>query len=90
MTIHSRVRMMGPTLPVLEGTTMTHSSERTNVLVATGGLALVLLASPLSTVVTVAVALSMIGLALVYRLTANPLRVVRAEVEAEQPSRPRP
>ncbi|HYI61107.1 MAG TPA: hypothetical protein VEW93_04820 [Acidimicrobiales bacterium] len=69
---------------------MNRRSERTNVLVATGGLALVLLASPLSTVVTVAVALSMVGLALAYRLTANPLHVVRAGAEAEAPPHPLP
>lgn len=61
------------------------TSERTNVLVATAGLALVLLVSPLSTLMTVAVILTMVGIALTYRLTANPVQVVRAEVPAEQP-----
>ena len=66
---------------------MTHRSERTNVLVATAGLALVLLVSPLSTVVTAAVVLSMLGLALAYRLTSSPVHVVRAEVPVEEPRR---
>lgn len=60
-------------------------SERTNVLVATAGLAGVLLISPLSALMTAAVALTMVGIALTYRLTANPLQVVRAEVPVEQP-----
>lgn len=66
--------------------TMPHrhpSSERTNVLVATAGLALVLLVSPLSTLVTVAVVATMVGIAVTYRLTANPVQVVRAEVPVE-------
>ena len=65
------------------------SSERTNVLVATAGLAAVLLVSPLSALVTAAVVLTMVGIALTYRLTANPLQVVRAEVpvEARHPHR---
>lgn len=63
---------------------MTQSSERTNVLVATAGLALVLLVSPLSSVVTAAVVLTMLGIALTYRLTANPVHVVRAEVHDEK------
>jgi hypothetical protein len=65
----------------------TTRSERTNVLVATAGLALVLLVSPLSTLATVAVVLSMVGIALTYRLTANPVQVVRAEVPVESPRR---
>lgn len=68
---------------------MSRSSERTNVLVATGGLALVLLLSPLSTTVTAAVVLTMLGIALVYRLTAPAVEVVRAEVPAERPARRR-
>jgi hypothetical protein len=71
-----------------EGTAMTTTrSERTNVLVATAGLALVLLVSPLSTLATVAVVLTMVGVALTYRLTANPVQVVRAEVPVDQPRR---
>jgi hypothetical protein len=66
---------------------MTHSSERTNVLVATAGLALVLLLSPQSTAVTAAVVVTMVGIALTYRLTSNPVQVVRAEVRDEQPHR---
>jgi len=62
------------------------TSERTNVLVATAGLAAVLMISPLSTLVAVAVILTMLGIALTYRLTANPLQVVQAEVPVE--SRP--
>lgn len=64
---------------------MNRSSERTNVLVSTGGLALVLLVSPLSFAVTVAVVLTMVGIALTYRLTANPVQVVRVEAEVDQP-----
>jgi len=60
------------------------SSERTNVLVATAGLAVVLLVSPLSTLMTVAVVATMVGIALTYRLTANPVQVVQAEVPVEQ------
>jgi hypothetical protein len=69
-----------------------HTSERTNVLVGTAGLAAVLLVSPLSTLLTVAVVATMIGIAITYRLTANPLQVVRAEVRAEtrRPRRPSP
>lgn len=71
----------------------TSTSERTNVLVATAGLAAVLLVSPLSTLMTAIVVASMVGIALTYRLTANPLKVVPAEVRAEvrrvQPSSPR-
>lgn len=59
-------------------------SERTNVLVATAGLAVVLLVSPLSTLMTAAVVLTMVGIAVTYRLTANPLQVVQAEVPVEQ------
>jgi hypothetical protein len=71
-----------------EGTAMTTTrSERTNVLVATAGLALVLLVSPLSTLATVAVVLTMVGVALTYRLTANPVQVVRAEVPVDPPRR---
>ena len=66
---------------------MSTHSERTNVLVATAGLALVLLVSPLSTAMTAAVVATMIGIALAYRLTANPVRVVHAEVETRSPSR---
>lgn len=62
---------------------MNTSSERTNVLVATAGLAIVLLVSPLSTLVTAAVVATMIGIAVTYRLTANPVQVVRAEVPVE-------
>lgn len=62
----------------------TSTSERTNVLVATAGLAVVLLVSPLSTLMAVAVVLTMVGIALTYRLTANPVQVVRAEVPVEQ------
>lgn len=65
---------------------MTQSSERTNVLVATAGLALVLLVSPLSSVLTAAVVLTMVGIALTYRLTANPVQVVRAEVRDDRPA----
>ncbi|QYG92327.1 hypothetical protein HC251_07660 [Iamia sp. SCSIO 61187] len=65
------------------------SSERTNVLVATAGLALVLLISPLSLLVTVAVVATMLGVALTYRLTASPVQVVYAEVPAEVPRRQR-
>ena len=64
---------------------MNQSSERTNVLVATAGLALILLVSPLSTLATVAVVLTMVGIALTYRLTANPVQVVQAEVPVERP-----
>ena len=56
----------------------THS-ERTNVLVATAGLAVVLLVSPLSALMTAAVVVTMVGIALTHRLTASPLRVARAE-----------
>lgn len=63
---------------------MSRSSERTNVLVATGGLALVLLVSPLSTAVTAAVVLTMVGIALVARLTTPSVQVVRAEVRDER------
>ena len=63
---------------------MNQSSERTNVLVATAGLALILLVSPLSTLATVAVVLTMVGIALTYRLTANPVQVVQADVPAER------
>lgn len=66
------------------------SSERTIVLVATAGLALVLAVSPLSPLVTAAVVATMLGVALTYRLTASPLRVVSAEVPAEAPRRQRP
>jgi len=68
------------------------TSERTTVLVATAGLAAVLLVSPLSTLVTVAVVLTMVGIALTYRLTANPVQVVQAEVPvaARRPQRPLP
>ena len=62
----------------------THRSERTNVLVATAGLALVLLVSPLSTLATVAVGLTMVGVVVTFRLTANPVQVVRAEVPVER------
>lgn len=65
------------------------SSERTNVLVATAGLALVLLISPLSLLVTVAVVATMLGVAVTHRLTANPVRVVYAEVPAEVSRRQR-
>lgn len=65
----------------------THRSERTNVLVATAGLALVLLVSPLSTLATVAVVLTMVGIAVTHRLTASPVQVVQAEVPLEQPRR---
>jgi hypothetical protein len=61
------------------------TSERTNVLVATAGLAAVLMISPLSTLVAVAVILTMLGIALTYRLTANPLHVVQAEVRVDTP-----
>jgi hypothetical protein len=70
-----------PTHPSKADTMNRHStSERTNVLVATAGLAVVLLVSPLSTLMTAAVIATMLGIALTYRLTANPLRVVAAEV----------
>jgi hypothetical protein len=62
----------------------TASSERTNVLVATGGLAVVLLVATLSTLVTAAVVATMVGIAITYRLTASPVQVVRAEVPVEQ------
>ncbi len=62
-------------------------SERTNVLVTTGGLALVLLLSPLSALLTAAVVVTMAGIALTYRLTANPLHVVRASTHPD--GRPR-
>ncbi len=76
--------------PSKVGTMNRHStSERTNVLVATAGLALVLVISPLSTLLTVAVVLTMVGIALTHRLTANPLQVVRAEVPIEA-RRPHP
>ena len=65
----------------------THRSERTNVLVATAGLALVLLVSPLSTLATVAVVLTMVGIAVTFRLTASPVQVVQAEVPVERPRR---
>ena len=60
-----------------------HISERTNVLVATAGLAAVLLVSPLSALMTALVVATMVGIALTYRLTASPLRVVPAEVRAQ-------
>ncbi len=60
------------------------SSERTNVLVATAGLAVVLLVATLSTLVTAAVVATMVGIAVTYRLTASPVQVVRAEVPVEQ------
>lgn len=63
-----------------EGTAMNRQSERTNVIVATAGLAAVLLVAPLSTLMTVAVVATMLGIALTYRLTASPVQVVRAEV----------
>jgi len=67
------------------------TSERTNVLVATAGLAAVLMISPLSTLVALAVVLTMLGIALTYRLTANPLQVVQAEVPVEaRPQRTSP
>jgi hypothetical protein len=61
------------------------TSERINVLVAATGLGAVLLVSPLSTLMTAAVVITMVGIALTYRLTANPLQVVRAEVPVEPP-----
>lgn len=74
------------TTPSKVDTMNRHStSERTNVLVATAGLAVVLLISPLSALMTAAVVVTMLGIALTYRLTANPLQVVRAEVPAEVP-----
>ncbi len=68
----------------------TSTSERTNVLVATAGLAVVLLVSPLSMLMSVAVVLTMVGIALTYRLTANPVQVVSVEVPVEQRRPPRP
>ncbi len=61
----------------------THTSERTNVLVATAGLAAVLLVSPLSTLVTALVVATMVGIAVTYRLTSNPVQIVPAEVRDE-------
>jgi hypothetical protein len=75
-----------PNHPSKVDTMNRHSrSERTNVLVATAGLAVVLAISPLSTLMTAAVVITMVGIALTYRLTANPLQVVRAEVPVETP-----
>jgi hypothetical protein len=66
------------------------TSERTNVLVATAGLAVVLMVSPLSTLMTAAVVATMLGIAITYRLTANPLRVVPADIPVHDPRTPRP
>ena len=63
----------------------THRSERTNVLVATAGLALVLLVSPLSTLATVAVVLTMVGIAVTFRLTASPGVLFRHSGKCEPP-----
>lgn len=52
-------------------------SERTNVVVAIVGLALVLIVSPLSPLLTAGVILTMVGVALTYVLTSNPVRIVR-------------
>lgn len=57
-------------------------SERANVVVAIVGLALVLVVSPLSGVVTAAVVFTMVGVALTYVLTSNPVRIVRSERRA--------
>ena len=89
MTDPSFEQMMAPSPPndPSKADTMNRhsSSERTNVLVATAGLAVVLAISPLSTLVTAAVVLTMVGIALTYRLTANPLQVVEATVPVESP-----
>jgi flagellar motor component MotA len=74
-----------PRITLSKVDTMNRHSERTNVLVATAGLAVILLVSPLSTLMTAAVVATMLGIALTYRLTANPLRVVTAEVRADAP-----
>lgn len=68
---------------------MTPRSARINALVATGGLAVVLLVAPLSTLMTVAVIATMIGVALTCALTANPVRLAPAKAEAEVRRRPR-
>jgi len=62
---------------------MTSRSARINALVATGGLALVLLVAPLSTLMTLAVIATMLGVALTCALTTNPVRMVPAQIETE-------
>lgn len=63
--------------------------ERTNVVVAIVGLALVLVVSPLSPLLTAAVVVTMVGVALTYVLTSNPVRIVRRPRRDARPA-PRP
>ena len=50
-------------------------SERTNVIVANVGLALVLVVVPMSSLMAAAVLATMLGVTVTYRLTADPLQV---------------
>lgn len=55
-----------------------HPHERTNAAVAFVGLGVVLVVSPLSTLITAAVVITMVCVAALVVLTSNPVQVVRS------------
>lgn len=64
-----------------------HPHERTNAVVAFVALGVVLAVSPLSTLVTAAVVITMVCVAALVVLTSNPVQIVRSPNDPDRPGR---